>query len=285
MAEHLRNFIKTEKAEGDYEKNGLLHCGKCNTPKQRWLTGKAKELLSNVAGCECSCQRTAREEREAKDARYKEQMELITRREIALANGDIASTAYLQTRFKYDKRADSELSKSLKRYVENFAEMKKKGIGIMFYGEVGTGKTFYASCIANAVFDKGYSVVIDTYANLCNRIQDFGAKRDFVLNQIRYAGLVVFDDFGAERQSDYVQEKGFTLIDEREKSNLPMIITTNLTPGEIKKSFSKAQKRIYSRIMKACVPLHILDNPRPREAIGKEKTRYFQNTCGGFTNG
>jgi DNA replication protein DnaC len=275
FTEAVKNICAVSVESEDYIKDGLLYCGKCNTPKQRRLKGEAKLEFGEIIGVECSCERKKREGIEQRIA----DNELRIRREDAVKRGWIQS-GYLLNRFERDREANCKISKALRRYADNFPDMYQKGIGIMLYGDVGVGKTFYASCIANAVFDKGYSVLIDTYANLCNRIQDFGDERNFILYAIRHASLVVLDDFGAERSTDYVQEKGFTLIDERVKAKTPMIITTNLRPED--PEISLQQRRIFSRLKESCpVQLEVLHGARGREEIGRDKLDYFNKICGG----
>ena len=69
------------------------------------------------------------------------------------------------------------------------------------------------------------------------------------INSLKRYALLILDDLGAERKSEYMQEQVYNIIDARYKSGLPMIITTNLTAEEMKKPSDLGNSRIYDRIL------------------------------------
>ena len=75
---------------------------------------------------------------------------------------------------------------------------------------------------------------------------------------------------GIERSTEYALEQVYAVIDERYKSGLPVIITTNLKIAEIRNPQDVAYARIYSRILEMCTPVRISGEDR-RKSIGKEK--------------
>ena len=78
-------------------------------------------------------------------------------------------------------------------------------------------------------------------------------------------GLLILDDFGMERNTEYGQEIVFQVIDNRYQSRKPMIITTNLSLHTMKLPRDLEHKRIYGRILEACVPIHFTgDNLREK---------------------
>ena len=78
------------------------------------------------------------------------------------------------------------------------------------------------------------------------------------------------DDLGIERSTEYALEQVYAVIDERYKSGLPVIITTNLKIAEIRNPQDVVYARIYSRILEMCTPVRISGEDR-RKSIGKEK--------------
>ena len=66
------------------------------------------------------------------------------------------------------------------------------------------------------------------------------------------AKLVIFDDLGAERNTDYALEKIYNIIDSRYRRKLPMLLTTNLTIDEMKDEEDRRYSRIYDRIFETC---------------------------------
>ena len=43
-----------------------------------------------------------------------------------------------------------------KRYVEQWKKVKAENLGLLLWGDVGTGKSFVAACIANALLDQAF---------------------------------------------------------------------------------------------------------------------------------
>ena len=71
---------------------------------------------------------------------------------------------------------------------------------------------------------------------------------------MRYS-LLIIDDFGAERNTDYALEQVFYVIDERYKTNLSLIITTNLSLTDMENPEDQTHQRIYDRLLAMCTPV------------------------------
>ena len=89
-----------------------------------------------------------------------------------------------------------------------------------------------------------------------------------VLKKVSECDLLIIDDFGAEKITDWVLEKVFLLIDTRYKTEKPLIITTNLEYRkdencDIEKIFGR---RIKDRINEMCYPLCFLGESRRKGA-------------------
>ncbi len=67
--------------------------------------------------------------------------------------------------------------------------------------------------------------------------------------------LLVIDDLGVERNTEYAMEQMFTVIDSRYRSKKPLIVTTNLKLEEIKNPPDLAHARIYDRILERRAPV------------------------------
>lgn len=88
--------------------------------------------------------------------------------------------------------------------------------GVVFFGPVGSGKTFAAGCIANALLDRGVPVLMTNFPKLLALAGD-GREVSWTeeIQKMQNYSLVILDDFGAERESEYALEKIFYVIDER----------------------------------------------------------------------
>ena len=121
---------------------------------------------------------------------------------------------------------------------------------------MGTGKSFIAGCIANALLDKGVPVLMTNFARLLNKLTDmYSGDRNAYIDSFKRYPLLIIDDLGMERNSEFVREQVFSVIDSRYRSQLPMIVTTNLSLEELKDPTDLPRTRIYDRVMERCMPI------------------------------
>lgn len=228
----------------DYVADGLVYCGKCRTPKQIRLTIDGVE---SIYPCLCYCQTNDRDTQEAKQKELDELRRINDLRVNCIA--DRAARG-----MTFDMAMDSPNIKKAKKYVSNFKRLAKSNTGILMVGGVGTGKTFTAACIANALIDKGVPVLVTSFPRILTALQSLtGEEREDYYNSLDRLSLIVFDDLGAERQSQYALEVVYTIISNRVAIGKPMIITTNISPSEMEKETNIDYQRIYDRILGSCV--------------------------------
>ena len=125
---------------------------------------------------------------------------------------------------------------------------------LLFYGTVGTGKSFLSGCIANELLERGFSVVyfsaISLFASLSRYSFETNTKEtlyNFSKDLYNY-DLVIIDDLGTEVLSSFVTSQLFSLLNEREMRKKATIISTNLNLGELKERYSD---RVFSRLTKS----------------------------------
>ena len=253
------SYTNIPQNEGDYiGENGLIYCGKCNTPKQVEIEcfGKTRRPMCL---CKCATEKRDAEEREEKRRKFEERVKDLRR--TGFPKGDMQNWT-----FANDDMANEKITKAMKNYVTHFAELKKQGKGLLLYGTVGTGKTFAACEVANALIDKGYPVLVTNFARIINQIQGTFEKQEYIDSLNNFA-LIVVDDLGIERDSPFAKEQVYNIIDSRYRAGLPMIITTNLTIDKIKSPEDIENKRIYDRILEKCFPIEVTGGSRRRKAI------------------
>lgn len=235
--------------EGDYiGEDGLLRCGKCNQMKQC-------EIKVNFPGgvsvrrpyIMCSCER----EKYQKLQREEEVKEL---RRVSLMDAALREVTFDKVEINQRNTRAYNVGK---KYVEAFDEMYKRNQGLLLYGSPGTGKTYLAACIANALIDKGIRVIMTSFVKLLSVSNMHKEEDEETIRKITGAPLLVVDDLGAERDTDYALERVYNIIDSRYRAKKPMILTTNLSIDEIKRTDSIRHQRIYDRIVQYCYPVEL----------------------------
>ena len=235
--------------KGDYidSDTELLMCGKCHTKKQTLV-----KLMGRTMKPSCLCRCRAEElEKEKQEWEERELIEGISRLKSA---GLQDNTFFGYTFANCDET--HPCAGYAHRYVEHFGEFQKNGQGLLLWGNVGTGKTFLAGCIANALMEKNIPVLMTSFPKLLNALGGIysGEKNEYLKSLNRYQ-LLIIDDLGVERDTPYVLETVYLVIDERYKSGKPFIITTNLSLEELQNPADLEHGRIYDRIMERCVPI------------------------------
>jgi DNA replication protein DnaC len=272
--------IKTN--EGDFVLDGLLHCGKCKTPKQTRVEIFGK-VRTPMCLCKCEAERVEKEKRERDrlelelefdKARYRieskvdllswlnrqpykiskrliaERTELM--REICFAEDDMRHWT-----FANDDGENEKIVKAMKAYAANFDTMKEQGKGLILFGSVGTGKTYAAAAIANELIDAGVPVYMTNFARIANTVSGLFDGRQEYYDSLNRFPLLIIDDLAAERKTEYMSEIVFNVIDSRYRSGLPLIVTTNLTAEELKHPSELGYKRTFSRLLEMCLPVKV----------------------------
>ena len=125
-----------------------------------------------------------------------------------------------------------------------------ENLGLLLWGGVGTGKSFLAGCIANALMEQEVPVRMTNFARILNELNgSFSGRNDIVDKFCRYP-LLIIDDFGMERSTEYALEQIYNIVDSRYRSRKPLIVTTNLTLDEIRHPQDTAHARIYDRLLR-----------------------------------
>ena len=244
---------------GDYEKDGLLYCGKCNTPKQCFV-----EVFGTIRKppCLCACKKAARDaEEEAR--RQREFADRVQRyRSIGFPESEMSKWT-----FAADDGSNPKMTAAMQNYVQHFDEFRAQGKGLLLFGSVGTGKTFLAACAANALIDKGVPALVTNFSRIANTLQGMFEGRQEYLDSLNKFPLLVLDDLSTERQTDYMLEMVYNVIDARYRAKLPLIVTTNLTREELQNADDIRYQRIFSRLFEMCTPIEIAGADRRRAAL------------------
>lgn len=255
--------------EGDYMKDGLLYCGKCNTQKQCRVPNPFEEGRVDIRSCICEC-RAAELKKADEERRQAEKMRRVRdMRRIGFPDDEMQNWT-----FDRDDGVNEKVSRVMHNYVDKFEKMRTDGKGLLLYGKVGTGKTFASACVANALIDKGYPCLMTSFARLRNTLQGMFDGRQAYIDGLNRFDLIIIDDLGSEADTEFMGEVVQNIIDSRYRAGLPLIITTNLTGEELKHPKDIRKQRIYSRLLEMCIPLEVQGQDRRKNKLKDQYKGY-----------
>ena len=205
-------------------------------------------MLLMPVRCDCMKEKARLEEQKAKQADFERSLRDLRK---AIGMYDAQGRSNYNSTFANDNQTRQDISATCRKYVNEWEIMRKENIGILFYGSKGTGKTFYAECIVNALAEKGIATGITTTSELILRMQGNFDKED-IMESIRNFSLLVIDDFGAERETSFGLETVYNVVNIRYKAGKPTIFTTNLDFTDMKNEKDISRGRIYDRIIEMC---------------------------------
>ena len=264
----VQGFVEN-KVTADYlDEEGCLHCGTCGKRKQMKVSLMGFE---HVVSCLCECEVKARQELDEKMQREEEQRQLYQRKSVGLRE-----RRFWEWKFENDNGSNQKILIA-RQYVENWTDMKRKNVGLLLMGPVGTGKSFFAGCIANALLEQGERVMMTNFSRILNEMTSYQADKNQIIQNLVDYPLLIIDDLGIERNSEFALEQVYNVIDSRYCKMLPLIVTTNLGLNEMKSTdLDTAHQRIYSRILEMCVPIYCGGEDKRKEE-GTEKLVQVQN--------
>ena len=145
-----------------------------------------------------------------------------------------------------ETQANSKALKTARRYAERVIDGTTKKLpqnSLYIFGSYGTGKTYLAAAISNAVLEGGKRVVYTRFGELCRDVQrafDKGSKEseEAILHKYKACPLLVLDDLGKEKYTDWSLALLFELIDARYRRMLPTVITANYSLAETVKKMT-----------------------------------------------
>lgn len=164
-----------------------------------------------------------------------------------------------------DLKGNPKLHDEITKFLGNWKAMKQNGYGFYFWGNVGAGKTHAAIVLANELMEREMVEVLflnmpDAITRVKNTFDTDVKNEDAKLfERMKEMELLVLDDMGVEKYSDWMADQLYQIIDHRWKNRKPMIITSNLSLEDLAKSY---KPQIASRITGCCKPIRFTDRDR-----------------------
>jgi DNA replication protein DnaC len=129
-------------------------------------------------------------------------------------------------------------------------------------GPSGTGKTYLAVLAAQLAILDEKSVYFVPVVDLMLNLRPGEVSDKNIMNHVRKSYLLILDDLGKERWSDWVVEQLFLIINHRWNEGLPTIITSNHSIKEFSDSADKTVVATFSRIEQYSTVLDIVGEDR-----------------------
>ena len=180
---------------------------------------------------------------------------------------------------------NKKVYQSLKEYSEKLANSVERK-GLILVGNNGVGKTHLACSIANELIKNGIPIIYGTLINLLAELKnsydiDNNISEMEIIKLYKKVDLLIIDDLGKEKPSEWGLEKLFTIINSRYENNLPVIITTNYDQNSLINRLSingeiETAKSIISRLYEMCYLVKIEDRDH---RIKNKKVSNCCNNC------
>lgn len=263
------------------DKNDFIECEYCKNKLYRktieWeLYGTKRTIALDYERCECNDAQIYWNEYDLKKLRMlEEEKKLEIMQEFSKRVERIIKNSKMSKRnlsYKFDNFAPNTSNKKVLDNLKNYSEKLVNGIekkGLILIGNNGVGKTHLACSIANKLIENGTPVIYGTLINLLAELRnsydtDNNISEMEIIKLYENVDLLIIDDLGKEKPSEWGLEKLFTIVNSRYENNLPVIITTNYNQNSIIERLSingeiDTAKSIISRLYEMCYLVKIDD--------------------------
>lgn len=240
-------------------------CEKCGSPKEHLVMFGGKSfLMPQLCACEA-------EKRNKEECEFKHKNKVRELSKACFYPSDLTDKT-----FEKDDGSNAELTKIAKTFVAEYSEHRRNGTGLLFFGECDVGKSFTCACIANALIEMEIPVRMTNFSAIANAVQGWGEKEEYIDHLLTFQVLII-DDLKAERDTQYMNELVFEIINLWINTGKPLIITTNLTAEELKKPKNIRENRIISRIFEKCIPFEVKGKHHRNKICVENKSKFLKS--------
>lgn len=263
------------------DKNDFIECEYCKNKLYRktieWeLYGTKRTITLDYERCECNDAQIYWNEYDLKKLKMLEEekklelmQEFSKRVERIIKNSKMSKRNLSYKFYNFEpNNSNRKVFNNLKNYTEKLVNgIEKKGL--ILVGNNGVGKTHLACSIANKLIENGTPVIYGTLINLLAELRnsydtDNNISEMEIIKLYENVDLLIIDDLGKEKPSEWGLEKLFTIINSRYENNLPVIITTNYNQNSLVERLSlngeiETAKSIISRLYEMCYLVKIDD--------------------------
>ena len=263
------------------DKNDFIECEYCKNKLYRktieWeLYGAKRTIELDYERCNCNDAQAYWNEYDLKKLKLlEEEKKLELMQEFSKMVERIIKNSKMSKRnlsYKFYNFEPNNSNRKVFNNLKNYSEKLLKGIekkGLILVGNNGVGKTHLACSIANKLIENGIPVIYGTLINLLAELKnsydtDNNISEMEIIKLYESVDLLIIDDLGKEKPSEWGLEKLFTIINSRYENNLPVIITTNYNQNSLVERLSlngeiETAKSIISRLYEMCYLVKIDD--------------------------
>jgi DNA replication protein DnaC len=164
----------------------------------------------------------------------------------------------------FDRPPVSDMERSLesravvrtaRNYIDNLDENLGAGRGLWLMGTPGTGKTSLAMLVAKEAMARGKTAAVYFTPQLLTRIRvtygasDVASTYDAFFKRLTSVDLLYIDDLGSERQTDWVVEQLYAIVNERYEQKGAMLLTSNAKYDKnLGKAMEDGQKQLEDQV-------------------------------------
>lgn len=146
-----------------------------------------------------------------------------------------------------------ELEKLCRAYVYEFKTHKEKGWWLYFWWNIGSGKTHAATAVCNELIEQHFTeILFVNMSDVSNRVRssfDSAWNDSELFQDMKKVELLVIDDIGVEKVTEWLSEQLFLVVNYRYENNLPIIVTSNQSLQDLAKIH---KPQIASRLDEMC---------------------------------
>lgn len=148
----------------------------------------------------------------------------------------------------FDVDRDRNAYEKCLAYSETYKDSERNCL--LLIGGYGTGKTHLAGAIANKLMDEGVPVLFDTFGGHLNKLKaEFNGGKSVYLEQMKTVDMLILDDIGKEKITEWSQSIMYDVINYRYEHLLPIVLTTNLKNVALNEYLGGA---VFSRLCEMC---------------------------------
>lgn len=143
---------------------------------------------------------------------------------------------------------------------KNIIKLLKKGNkGLFLFGNTGTGKTYVLHALKKKALQNGKKAVIENWVELLLEMRDRINYLRVAMDEILESQIIMFDDLGSEKQTEWSQEILYTIINRCYEKEKKVFISTNLSLEQFSAQYGD---RVFSRLMEMCEPYEMKGEDR-----------------------